>query len=98
VDEGLDHIDKNARAALINMAKNLPLARIILTETQYTKWRTIWEEEMAERFSRASIPEPETRPEPGNDPTPPTTEILSDTDVRQDDQPASDDAEASRIR
>jgi hypothetical protein len=69
-------------------------ARIILSETQRTNWRLIWEEEMKDRYSRVSIQQPETRPEPENDAAPPTTEISSDTDVRQDNQPASDNTGA----
>lgn len=57
VDAGLEDIGHQDRAALISMAGNLPLARVILQETQRLSWQLIWREEMSLRFTSASKPE-----------------------------------------
>jgi hypothetical protein len=62
----LDHLGRDDRAALLGMARDLALARLILQETKRVSWRWIWLEEMQSRFrqvaklesdiSRAEIP------------------------------------------
>src|SRR6185369_17700243 len=73
VDAKFQDISHQDRAALINMAANLPLARIMLAETQRFSWRLIWSEEMQARFTSAG--KPETGEElPENAPIPIATE------------------------
>lgn len=81
VDNDLDMIGSDDRAALINMASNLSLARIVLEETQRSSWQWIWREEMESRFRQVtktpstSITQPESReiapenPETGDQPS-----------------------------
>ena len=83
IDNDLDHINKDDRAALINMAQNLVLARIILSETMRTSWRLIWEVEMESRFRSAAIPTPEIAK---TDPQPSTTAIAQGSDSSRGDQ------------
>jgi hypothetical protein len=52
-------VSSSRYAALINMADNIELARVILNETQRLSWRHIWEEEMKDRFTHVGKPEPE---------------------------------------
>lgn len=54
IDEELDYIGPQDRAALISMAGNLPLAKTILQETQRSSWQHIWSEEMQPRLSHVS--------------------------------------------
>jgi hypothetical protein len=54
VDAQLEDINHMDRAALIAMADNLDLARIILQETTRVSWRHIWAEEMKPRFSQVA--------------------------------------------
>lgn len=56
VDAELENIGHQDRAALINMATNIGLARIILEESQRNSWRLIWTEEMQYRFTSAGKP------------------------------------------
>lgn len=65
-ESGLDSdlIGHQGRAALINMAADLTLARIVLHETQRTSWRLIWEEEMQPRLTNAGKTEPESLLQP----------------------------------
>jgi hypothetical protein len=56
VDARLEDINHQDRAALIAMAADIDLARIILEETTRTSWQHIWNEEMKVRFTQASKP------------------------------------------
>src|SRR5262245_62728775 len=49
-----DMMGHQTRAALINMAANLALARIVLQETNRNSWQLIWREEMKPRLTSAS--------------------------------------------
>lgn len=54
-------INHQDRAALINMAQDIDLAREILTASDRTSWRHIWEEEMLYRFTQAGKTIQETK-------------------------------------
>src|SRR5262245_14300904 len=56
VDSKLDAdiIGHQTRAALINMAADLALARIVLQKTKRNSWQLIWQEEMKPRLTSAS--------------------------------------------
>jgi hypothetical protein len=56
IDNELDILGYQDRAALINMAGDLALARIVLSETKRTSWRHIWKEEMQLRFDHVVKP------------------------------------------
>ena len=49
-----DMMGHQTRAALINMAADLALARIVLQETNRNSWQLIWQEEMKPRLTSAS--------------------------------------------
>ena len=55
VDSKLDAdiMGHQTRAALINMAADLALARIVLQETKRNSWQLIWQEEMKPRLTSA---------------------------------------------
>lgn len=83
-----DKLGPDNRAALINMATNIPLAHRILLESESSSWRLIWELEMKDRFRNAAIAEsdntqipkpPGPAPEPSNrePPSPETVPKLS---------------------
>ena len=69
-DAELDFINHQDRAALISMADDLDLARIVLEETERTSWQHIWDQEMKARFTHVSkttleptlIPNPQPEP------------------------------------
>lgn len=82
--DGLGH---QTRAALINMASNLPLARVKLEETERSSWQHIWAEEMKDAFTHASkgvvgrsqiVETPETIPQ-----TPQLAAATSEKDATQ---------------
>src|SRR3954447_13973124 len=60
VDAKLQDINYSDRAALIAMAADLQLARIVLQETRRSSWQLIWEREMKARFHSAMKPAPKT--------------------------------------
>jgi hypothetical protein len=71
VDNELEHIGKNDRGALINIAIHTEISRRLLQETQRFSWRLIWEEEIKGQVPNAGKPEstscfspeaPETQP------------------------------------
>lgn len=64
VDNDLECIGHQHRAALINMASDLVTARIVLEETKRTSWRYIWEEEMKARFTYVGKPQQPTTENP----------------------------------
>lgn len=55
----LDAIGHQDRAALINMAGHIQIAREVLQETSRFSWRYIWAEEMAPRFTYVGKPAPD---------------------------------------
>src|SRR5262245_17478991 len=68
VDNDLDHIGRDDRSALINMARDLPLTRKVLQETTRRSWRMIWLEDMQLIYRSAAIgasPDP-IQPEPAS--------------------------------
>ena len=92
VDNELDDISKDDRAALLGMAGNIDLARAVLLETTRLSWRMIWIEEMADRFRSAAKPEPPPAfPETCAEPTPtPPEQQPSDSDSAESDQDIAD--------
>ena len=56
VDAGLEDINHQDRAALINMAGDLASARRVLEETKSISWQLIWEHEMKGWVTSASKP------------------------------------------
>jgi hypothetical protein len=80
VDVGLEDINHQDRAALINMAADLTTARRILEETKRLSWRHIWEDEMKPWFTQVDKPDllppdvenPPVIPEPEANATPET--------------------------
>jgi hypothetical protein len=61
-------------AALINMAGDLALARIVLSETKRSSWRYIWEEEMEPHLTHIGKT---VRTPAENDPQPSTALLAS---------------------
>jgi hypothetical protein len=57
VENELDIINRDDRAALVNMARNLDLTRIVLAETKRTSWLLIWREEILPRCRSVTTPE-----------------------------------------
>jgi hypothetical protein len=66
IDAELEDINYNDRAALIHMADNLQLARVVLEETERLSWQLIWEKEIKPRLpsARKMLPEPANISEP----------------------------------
>jgi hypothetical protein len=62
VDSKLDAdiMGRQTRAALINMAADLALARIVLQETKRNSWQLIWQEEMKPRLTSAGKTTPQS--------------------------------------
>lgn len=57
---GLAKIDKNVRAALIAMARDLTVTRAALEKTERSNWRHIWEKEMQPSVSHVANSRPVT--------------------------------------
>jgi hypothetical protein len=90
---GHDHVSHQDRAALISMAENLPLARIVLEETERRSWQLIWAQEMKGRRSSASKKEPSAASSPQ-----PHAEIAPalETDDPSKNQPAAAGAKVTK--
>jgi hypothetical protein len=56
----LDNFSRDDRAALIQMARHLDVARIVLQETQRTSYQWIWREEIEPRCRHVTKPEAAT--------------------------------------
>jgi hypothetical protein len=85
VDNRLDYeiIGHHTRGALISMAADLTLARIVLQETQRNSWRYIWEEEMKPRLAYVgktiSQSAPESEPPSESVAAPESDELVSES-------------------
>jgi hypothetical protein len=74
----IDLLGHQDRAALINMAGNATLTRLVLQETQRRSWRLIWEEEIMPRLTSAGKTADSVPPHPKTDATTSTIPLASD--------------------
>ena len=85
IDQDLDAIGANDRAALIGMGKNLEVAKAVLEETQSRSWQLIWLNEVQSRLTSASKTEEKQPFQPIAEKEPEKPEIQP--------EPISEDAE-----
>jgi hypothetical protein len=74
---GHDHVNKDDRAALINMTSNFSLARIMLEETGRSSYQLIWLHEMKSRYLSAKKPTSQVDETSENAATASTTALAS---------------------
>ena len=85
LDNGHDHVNKDDRAALINMGQNPRMMCIVLEETDRRSYQLIWLENK-NRFLSAKITTEKDRPTPETAPTPSTALLGSVSTNTQTDQ------------
>lgn len=88
IDQDLDALGADDRAALIGMGKNLELTRAVLQETQSRSWQLIWRNEMQPRLRNVTKTEVNEAPAPIAEKEPGKSEIQP--------EPISEDAETDK--
>jgi hypothetical protein len=88
VSNGHDQVNGHDRAALINMAADLPLARIVLEETKRASWQHIWINEMQNRFAHREQDDPQPAENGSSEPSTALAPVSTSAEVSKSENPA----------